>query len=314
MAEQIVQREYIARINKVLDYVENNLSQSFTLDELADVANFSKYHFHRIFMALTGETLFQFITRVRIERAADMLCYKLDKSIQEIAMDCGFNDASVFARNFKKRFNISASAWRENKNQYANSNLSQVLSNIKQDRLGASYYLSDENFKLFHRMKTKPTIEIKDLPEMPVAYVRSTGPYKGNSQLFEGMFAKLCGWAGPRNLLGSGTKTIIVYHDNPDITEEEKLRVSACVPVPADTAVNGEIGKMVIPAGKYAMGRFEIGTDGFQDAWGYMCADWLVNSGYQPDDRPCFELYHNDHRQHPEGKFILDICIPVKPL
>jgi AraC family transcriptional regulator len=42
--------------------------------------------------------------------------------------------------------------------------------------------------------------------------------------------------------------------------------------------------------------------------------DWLPDSGYQPDDRPCYELYHNDPKEHPENKCIVDICIPVKPL
>jgi AraC family transcriptional regulator len=42
--------------------------------------------------------------------------------------------------------------------------------------------------------------------------------------------------------------------------------------------------------------------------------EWLPESGYQPDDRPAYELYHNDPKTHPQGKFIIDICMPVKPL
>jgi len=56
-----------------LDYIEKNLSEKLTLEKLAGIANFSAYHFHRLFKAFVGETLFQFIQRVRLERAADVL-------------------------------------------------------------------------------------------------------------------------------------------------------------------------------------------------------------------------------------------------
>lgn len=45
-----------------------------------------------------------------------------------------------------------------------------------------------------------------------------------------------------------------------------------------------------------------------------MYAGWSPESGYQPDDRPAFELYLNDPKEHPEGKHIVEICAPVKPL
>ena len=106
----------------------------------------------------------------------------------------------------------------------------------------------------------------------------------------------------------------LVYHDSPEITDEDKLRISACITVPGNTAVEGEVGKMAIPGGKYALARFELGADEFQDAWDYVCGTWLPDSGYQPDDRPCFELYYNDPEEHPQKKFLLDVCVPAKPL
>jgi AraC family transcriptional regulator len=62
------------------------------------------------------------------------------------------------------------------------------------------------------------------------------------------------------------------------------------------------------------MARFEIAPDEFTAAWDKFMSEWFPESGYQPDDRPCFELYLNDPREHPEGHFIIDICEPVKPL
>ena len=158
-------------------------------------------------------------------------------------------------------------------------------------------------------------IEVKDLPEMTVAYVRNIGPYKGNEKLFQGMYAKVISWAGARGLLNfPKTKAICVYHDDPDITEETKQRVDVCVSIPPDTKVDGEIGKEIIPGGKFAVGHFEINADEYQDAWNLICGVWMPQSGYQCDDRLCYELSLNSPNEHPQHKHIIEICVPVKPL
>jgi AraC family transcriptional regulator len=76
------------------------------------VAAFSPFHFHRVFRAITGETLFGFIHRLRIEKAAGALLNHPDQSVLEIALDHGFASAATFARAFKLRFGMSATEWR----------------------------------------------------------------------------------------------------------------------------------------------------------------------------------------------------------
>lgn len=109
-------------------------------------------------------------------------------------------------------------------------------------------------------------------------------------------------------------KFISVYHDSPEVTDESKLRTSICITVPEDTPVEGEIGKMTIAGGKYAVARFEIASDEYSDAWDAVFGGWMPESGYQPDDGPCYELYLNNPEEHPERKCIVEICVPVKPL
>src|SRR5690554_2169515 len=67
---------YIERLNKVFDYIDENIDAQLNLDDLAKVSHFSKFHFSRIFSALVGETPFKFIQRIRLERAnhASLLC------------------------------------------------------------------------------------------------------------------------------------------------------------------------------------------------------------------------------------------------
>ena len=164
-------------------------------------------------------------------------------------------------------------------------------------------------------MEKDVKIEVRDMPELNVAYIQHIGPYKGDTKLFAGLFGKLMGWAGPRGLLNSPeTMVLSVYYDDPETTEEDKFRMSACITVSEDTEVEREIGKMTVPGGMYAVGRFELDPDEYEEAWNLVYGDWLPESRYQSDDRPSIEIYRNDPNEHPENKHIVDICIPVKPL
>jgi AraC family transcriptional regulator len=107
---------------------------------------------------------------------------------------------------------------------------------------------------------------------------------------------------------------LAVYHDSPETTEESKLRSSACLTVAPGTTVSGDINLMTLPGGRFAVARFEIRPDQFGEAWDAFMGDWLPSSGYQPDDRPCYEVYLAEPASHPEGKFVIEICQPVRPL
>ncbi|WP_062122376.1 AraC family transcriptional regulator [Geofilum rubicundum] len=304
--------EYLSRINKTFDYIELHLEKPMTLEELATVANFSKFHFSRIFQSIVGETPFQFILCVRLEKAAMLVRTNKNDGISEIAYKCGFSDVAIFSRNFKKYFNESATQYRERK--YENSNLSQQHSKGRQCDEKATPYLCPDlkTIKWRTNMKLNKSVEIKDLPKMTVAYIRHIGPYKGNEQLFESIWTRLFTWAGPRGLIGGEDfQSLIIYHDDPNVTIEDKLRMSVCITVPADTKVDGEVGKMELEAAKYVVARFELTAQDFQEAWDWIYGQWFPTSGYQPDDKPCFEVYPEEPK---DGKFIVDICVPVKPL
>ena len=104
--------EYETRVNRVIDHIRGHLAEELSLSTLARVAAFSPFHFHRVFRAITGETLFGFIHRLRIEKAAGALLNHPDQSVLEIALDHGFASAATFARAFKTRFGMSATEWR----------------------------------------------------------------------------------------------------------------------------------------------------------------------------------------------------------
>ncbi len=302
---------YIGRINKAMDYIDQHLDQPLILCDIATAAHFSPFHFHRIFSALTGETVNNFVKRLRIEKAASLLINNPEMSISEIAMKCGFSSDPVFCRSFRKHYGETAQQFRKH---YASDSLNvgpAISKNHQSDGKnrqdfgeGTAYFCLVSNI---NDQKMHKNIQVKEMPVLHLVYCRHTGAFDKIGEAYEKIFK----WAGPRGLLSvPDIKTVTVYHDDPKVTAIEKLRQSACITVNSDVKVSGEFGKLTVPAGWYAVGRYEIGVEGFEGAWDDMCR-WFVDSGYQPGEGCSYELYHNDHREHPEHKFILDLCIPV---
>lgn len=317
-------QEYTARVNRAIDYIENNIDGGdLTLKKLSSVAGFSPFHFHRIFAGMMGETLNQFIQRIRAEKAAMLLVINPKKNMTEIAFDCGYSGSAQFSRAFREKFGKTPSEWRKEK-LYADdessinknkSKISKKKSSSGKEEVFLHGYDAENNSRRKKMPTIKPSsIEVKKFPDMTVAYVRHVGPYKGNPDLFEKLISRICSWAGSRELLKPDTKLIAMYHDNPDVTEENKLRVSVCLTMPDNVRVDSEIGKMKIEGGSYAVAHFEINPDEYEQAWAWVYGTWLPESGYQPDDKPCFELYGPDPKEHPQGKHVVDICVPVMPL
>ena len=149
---------------------------------------------------------------------------------------------------------------------------------------------------------------VREMPEFRVAYVRRMGPY--GKETCGAAFGELMQWAGPRGLIGKGAM-LGVYWDNPEVTPPERCRVDACVEVPEGTVPEGQVALQTIGGGPHAVCHFEIQGNSFQQAW-EDAFGWLVSSGHECDERPCYELYHNNAEEHPEGKWIFDICIPLK--
>jgi AraC family transcriptional regulator len=305
--------EYISRINRVMEYVDEHYNEQVNLDTLARIAYFSPFHFHRIFTTLTGETPADFFVRIRTEKAAQQLRDHRRKSISDIAYDCGFSSMSLFARTFRKHFGMSATAFRTIeqptvvKNGVYYSKNGQPLSKKNQIYAPINNKLCSINLKEVMIMETK--VIVKQMPEMQVIYCRHTGNFNEIHKAYD----RLMQFAGPRGLIKPDSNTVTVYHDDPSVTEIEKVRQSACLVVDEDVKTEGEIGKMTIPGGKYAVGHFEIKVSQFEEAWNTMCV-WLTENAYEPGEGNPYEYYFCAPEDHPENKFVLDICIPVKSL
>jgi AraC family transcriptional regulator len=294
--------EYIERINRVIDYIELNIDRKIDLDMLAGVACLSKYHFHRIFFSFTDEPLYSYINRLRVERAAALLLTQKE-TITNIAFSCGFNDSATFSRTFKKRFKISPSAWKKKKN-----------SKIDQEYKIKPPYIYTGNITTESIIKAA-AIEEKTFQAMTIAYIRYTGPYAGNNNLFYSLHKKLIKWGQEKGLLNYPlTKDVIIYHDPLGITDENRLRISVGFTISDDVLVSGEIGKLSILKGRYIICRFELGNEEYGQAWTHVYRRIIPQRGLQPNDGYCFEMYPHNSYSKEHNTTSVDICVPVKQL
>ncbi|AUB63813.1 AraC family transcriptional regulator [Bacillus cereus] len=287
--------EYLRRIHKVQDYIESNIDSSLSIEKLADIAGFSKFHFHRIFKGIVDEPLSRYVNRLKLERATNLLTYRLDMTITDIAYHFGFTDSAVFSRTFKNYYGVSPS-------QYRNDN----SKNCK-DVSGTSQYNECK--------QVRGNVEIVTADDINVAYIRHIGTYGELTIAFPKMIEKVFHYAAKQNYhVFDDTKVLTIYHDHHEFTEDYHLRTSLCITIPDASAVEtNDIGIMIIPSGKYAVGHFEIFQDEYKGAWDFIYGEWLQNSGYKPRDSYPFEMYKNDPRRHPEKKHIVDIYVPIEP-
>ncbi len=301
---------YIKRINKTLDYIDNNLDKSFSLEELSQISNFSKYHFHRLFSSIVKESPFEYILRLRLEKAATMISSDPNKNLSVIANKCGFTDLSIFSRNFKKYFNVPPSSFK--KGEIKKSNLSQINSKDQQakDVITPYFCPKSKTIKWTSTMEIIKNIEVKSIPEIVVAYNRSLGPYKGNNELYQKHRNELFAWAASKGLMNDENfKYLIMYHDNPNVALNDTQRMSLCVTIPEQIETEGKIGKMSIKEGQYLVCSCEITAPDFPKIWEWIYGQWFPQNNYIPDDKPYFELYP----EQPKGElFKVEFYIPVK--
>ena len=247
-----------------------------------------------------------------MERAVSMLLNNPSMSITEIGMKLGFSESSVFSRVFKKHYGISPSTVRKinSKNNQLNSKDSQFTKTFSIYNETITNNIGKEDVML-----VKGNIEVRTIEEINAIYLRHIGSYEDLSFQFPKMMERLFQWAMARNLLDNNSKPFAIYHDNPEFTEPNKLKTSICLVVKEEAKINNDIGKIVIPSGKYAIGHFEIvKPSDHTEAWNYIYGQWLPNSGFQPAEGYVFEMYMNDPNTHPEKKHFIDIYLPIKPL
>jgi AraC family transcriptional regulator len=288
--------DYKRRVLRALVHIQQHLDDRLELGELAQLACFSPFHFHRVFRGMVGESVREHIRRLRLERAAWQL--KLGQApITQVAFDAGYASHEAFTRAFSALFGRSPSAFRA----LRRPRLPDVASGVHYRHAGAWTFRT-------RREGGGMTVEIKRMLPLRVAFTRHVGPYAEVG----GAWDRLLPVLGKDGLLGGDTMFIGICHDDPEVTIPSRLRYDACATVEEEFRADGEIGVQVIAGGEYAVTTHEgpYGTIG--NTYAALLGQWLPRSGRELANAPCFEVYLNSPENTAPEDLLTDIYAPLR--
>ncbi len=304
MKSSKIASENIARLNTAIEFIEDNLDSKLTLEVIAKKAYFSPFHFHRLFSIVIKETPNNFIIRKRIEKAASYLLHQKDKTITEISDSVGFSSISSFSKSFKKFYGISPNQFKEESPEKY-SKICKTESKEGQIKISFEQYICNINNAL-NWLKMNAKTEVKKVSRLDLAYIS----HKGKMEAIGSIYNRLVKWATPKGLINEQTRMVTIYHDSPKITDPNNLRMSACIVLNDPIEIDGEVNLRILSPTKCIVSRLEITPFEFQQAWESSFA-WMIENGYKKSEVDPFEIYYNNAAEHPENKFIVDLCIPI---
>jgi AraC family transcriptional regulator len=291
--------DYRERILRVLIHIQGHLDEALILDDLARIAHFSPYHFHRVFSGMVGESVMEHIRRLRLERAA--LRLKLtDEPITRLAFEAGYETHEAFTRAFRAMFGESPSGFR------------QIHRSVPYPKAPSEvHFTADGGLDHFNPAVTgEPEMEarVEKIQPFLVAFVRHVGPYNEVGTAW----GRLCAWAGPRGLLGPDSTFIGLCHDDPEVTPPDKVRYDACIRVDETFQAEGEVGVQTVAGGDYAVTTHRGPYDRLGQTYARLCGQWLPEHGREPRSAPSFEVYRNNPQTTPPEELLTDVHVPVE--
>ncbi|WP_415324790.1 AraC family transcriptional regulator [Chryseobacterium sp. MMS23-Vi53] len=297
--------EYKKRIVKAIQFIDNNLDIELSLEKISDVAAYSPFHFHRIFRLITNETVQSYIIRKRMEKSAFCLALKKNLNLKDIYLQFGFSNHSIFNKTFKKHYGKSPLEFRKSVPENFHKIQSKHSKNGQIDTVFNQYICNIENLLNWIHMNLK--IKVTDLSEMNLAAVMSLGIAN-----VESSYNILIDWAKSKNLFPrDNVKMISVYHDSFKVTPPDKVRIHACMLLDEKLKKQeGEVFLETIEAGKFIVGSGEVTLNDFEQCWVSLFL-WMKENNYSVRKAFPFEIYHTNFKEHPEGKMIVDFCIPI---
>jgi AraC family transcriptional regulator len=299
--EVAVPIDYVERVNRAIDLIVRNLAEPLRLEEVSEAAGFSPFHFHRVFKSLLGETLSQFVKRLRLERALYLMSHAPNRSLTDVALACGFSSSSDFSRSFKHCYGAPPSVF--DLETFRSSRREEFERVLSRQEGG-------------HRFTTLPAgqnpdgfeVQLRDLPARTVAYIRVFDPYREG--VAQAACERLLAWAIDRGLADG--QWLGYMWEEPEIVALEDCRYDVALVVD-DVEPAGEVGRFEFPAMRVAEVVLSGGIELEMRAIDWLYKTWLPRSGYVPDNQPAFEAWIGRPFAHGYEHFTIACQLPVKP-
>lgn len=297
--------DYVERINRAIDLIQDHLGEPLRLDDVARAARVSPFHFHRIFKGVMGETVNAFIKRTRLERAVSLMRRGEGLTLTEVALRCGFSSSSDFSRSFRQHFDMPPSRF--------------DVEGLREERRGELLDLMEKS-GLRPRIDRLPPgenpdgfeVELVELPARTVAYRRVHDPYRGTGVVDAAR--ELMAWADGRGL-GEGRWYGYMWED-PDVARLEDCRYDVAVELPPEVAAtfraDGPVGRHDFPPMRVAELSLAGDIELELRALDWIFGTWLPGSGRLPADQPCFEAWVGRPFAHGMEHFELALQLPLR--
>ena len=289
----ITKNRYKERIEVVIKHIYKELAKptenGLSLNRLSEVACFSKYHFHRIFLAVIGMNTNQFIQRLRLKKSSYQLAFHPELKIIDIALIADYENHESFSRAFKKTYQQTPSQFRQKPNWQHWSERH-------------SYQLTQEN----------PNVEITicQFPETLIASLKHLGSPKLLNQTIS-QFIKWRKTSGESPI--ATTDTFGLAFNDPTSTPTSEFRFDVCSSVsrPVNENPYGVI-MQTIPGGRCARITHHGSHDLMYEKIRYLYNSWVFEHNEELRNFPCFFQYRNLFPQVSEHELITDIFLPLK--
>jgi len=291
--------DYKERILRVLRHIQEHLDGALDLEELARVACFSSFHFHRVFAAMTGETIADHVRRLRLERAA-MELRSGAKQVIQVALDAGYEAHAAFTRAFKTAYGVSPAEFRRATGPIA------VLAAPSGVHFRPGVPLT--TFNTNHITTKVVKVITRKIKPMRVAYLRHVGPYEDTRKTWFDLMARL----SADEQIRKRSVFIGIGHDNPSVTPASELRYDACVTVDEEYQPKKPVALQTIAGGDYAVAK-NCPVGKIKDAYQYLFGKWLARSSRELRPAPSFIVWVDTNKGVAPGKWRVDIYMPLQP-
>lgn len=285
---------YHARMQRVLDHIEEHLDDDLSLEALSSVAAFSKFHFHRQFTSFFGISASQYVHLARMKRASHRLAFRQADSITEIALDAAYEAPEAFTRAFKRQFGQSPSAFRKAPDWEPWSVAIGPLAKAR--RKSMDPFSTDD-------------VVIIDAPHTKVAIMK----HRGDPASIGDTIQRFINW---RKDVGLGPKisnTYTVFHTDPQSVPPAEFHADLCAEIVCEIGVDDDCVKVgEIPAGRCASLRITGSGDDLEAAANFLYRDWLPQSGEQTRDFPLYCQRVSFFPDVPENAAATDLFLPLK--